>query len=242
MKKFILILIVSLLLPGCQRSPRRNPRDLIKVTPSSKRTLTSTNNYHIVVKGDSLWQIAADNGYTLKELKEYNGITRAITVGQKIYFPPAEKKISADGKNAARADTSASEDHPAVLTGFSWPIEGPVVTGFGEKAGGTECHGLEISAPLNAAFKSCMDGEVIFTSQMENYGLVTIIKNAEDFYTLFYSYSNKQTVKKGDRVSRGQVIGVVGKRSAQDQNGILHFEFRKRDKAVNPTFYLPKKG
>ena len=46
-------------------------------------------------------------------------------------------------------------------------------------------------------------------------------------------------VKEGDRVKKGEVIGLVGNTGMSTQYH-LHFELLKNGKAIDPITYLPK--
>ncbi|MCR5184258.1 MAG: LysM peptidoglycan-binding domain-containing protein [Opitutales bacterium] len=61
---------------------------------------------YVVVRGDSLWSIAKNNGTTINALCERNNISRNTTLreGRKLVIPPkTEKKDGASAENAAKA-------------------------------------------------------------------------------------------------------------------------------------------
>ncbi|MDD5092277.1 MAG: peptidoglycan DD-metalloendopeptidase family protein [Candidatus Wallbacteria bacterium] len=236
-----------MLTQGCRRSPRKGRTAYTPAarTKTEARTRSGSDHY-VVKKGDSLWGIAQKTGISIADLREYNGISEGqmLKTGQKIYFPPStggKVKTAAVPQLRKTTETKVLPTQESSLA-FRWPVDGKVISAFGEKLDGIPNKGIEIQAPPLAAYVSVADGEVIFSSPMENHGVVTIIKHAENFYSLYYAYHSKALVVKGDLVRSGQPIGYVGKKAQHDESGILHFEFRKRDAAVNPLAYLPKKA
>ncbi|MGC8853092.1 MAG: peptidoglycan DD-metalloendopeptidase family protein, partial [Hydrogenobacter sp.] len=59
----------------------------------------------------------------------------------------------------------------------------------------------------------------------------------KDFISL-YAYNSQNMVKRGDLVSKGQKIAIVGKKNNSDEC-MLHFELRTKDGVpLDPTEYL----
>lgn len=73
-----------------------------------------------------------------------------------------------------------------------------------------------------------------------SYGNYVKIKHDNNYYTLYAHLGYKTvTVKKGDKVKAGQVIGYMGN-TGHSFGGHLHFEVYRGDKLINPTEYLTK--
>lgn len=72
-----------------------------------------------------------------------------------------------------------------------------------------------------------------------SYGNYVKIKHDNGYYTLYAHMAyNTVTVRTGDRVSKGQVLGYMGN-TGYSFGGHLHFEVRnKNDAKINPTPYL----
>jgi len=57
-------------------------------------TVEDNENYYKVKSGDTLWNIARENGLTVTELKEVNNLTsNSLSIGQLLYIPKEETEI-----------------------------------------------------------------------------------------------------------------------------------------------------
>ena len=132
---------------------------------------------------------------------------------------------------------------------LEFPLEKkfPLGSGFGPRgalAGGKiKAHnhkGQDIAAPTGTKVKSVDDGEVVRstpTEQSGGYGNFIVIKH-KDYYSA-YGHLSKREVQKGDKVKRGELIGLVGS-TGQSTGPHLHFEIRKTQDGgqIDPKPYL----
>ena len=83
------------------------------------------------------------------------------------------------------------------------------------------------------------DGTVskVYSNYLE--GTVIEIAHANGLVSVYKSLESAN-VKVGDKVSAGQIIGVLGNTMAQEQNegNHLHFELQKNGSKINPNDYL----
>lgn len=70
----------------------------------------------------------------------------------------------------------------------------------------------------------------------KSYGNYVIIEHNDTYRTL-YAHLKNVTVKKGERVKRGAIIGYMGN-TGNAYGAHLHFEVRKNDKRIDPTKYI----
>ena len=121
--------------------------------------------------------------------------------------------------------------------GFIWPVEGEVLSFFGERSGRVH-QGVDISAKKGTKIYAAMAGKVIYSdNELGRYGNMIIIEHKNGYSTV-YAHNAKNLVKKGKRVTRGQVIALVGQ-TGNATGTHLHFEIRKGKETVNPLLYLP---
>jgi len=116
------------------------------------------------------------------------------------------------------------------------PIEGSVITSkYGKQPHPTmrnitiSNNGVDMRAPLKAQVKAVFGGKVVSVSKMSGFGVTVIIEHG--LYYTVYSRMGESTVKKGDRVERGQILGSL---EVKDDSSEFHFEIWKDNKTQNP--------
>jgi septal ring factor EnvC (AmiA/AmiB activator) len=124
--------------------------------------------------------------------------------------------------------TAASTITTADLGGLDWPVEGSIIYPFGTTTGPNNTriprHGIGIKAAVGTPVRSVAAGTVSLAGPLGLYLTSVLIDHGGGYYT-FYAYLHDATVRPGDRVIRGQVIGHVGGESS-DEGPHLHFEIR----------------
>jgi len=121
-----------------------------------------------------------------------------------------------------------------VVTNWSWPVNGTVVSKFSSSRGGNK--GIDIATTGSQPVKAVADGVVVYSGKgLRGYGKLIIIKHNDDFLTA-YAYNQNLRVKQKDQVKVGDEIADTG------VNGLfknrLHLEVRYKGKPVNPLIYL----
>jgi murein DD-endopeptidase MepM/ murein hydrolase activator NlpD len=125
-------------------------------------------------------------------------------------------------------------------SGLIWPVDGPVVSGFGPRFGGSEFHpGIDIAVPSGTPIRAAAAGTVIFTepeASSGGYGNFTCIDHGGGLSTC-YAHQESFAVSAGQQVSQGQVIGY------SDCTGHcfgphVHFEVRIGGAPTDPMGYL----
>jgi len=132
----------------------------------------------------------------------------------------------AESRGVTTATTGAITT--ADLGGLDWPLEGSIIYPFGTTTGPNNTriprHGIGIRAPVGTAVRAVAAGTVSLAGPLGLYLTSVLIDHGGGYYT-FYAYLNDATVRQGERVIRGQVIGHVGGQSS-DEGPHLHFEIR----------------
>lgn len=103
--------------------------------------------------------------------------------------------------------------------------------------------GIDIAAELGTPVRAAMAGTVAeVRSNDPRLGIVVILDHGDGIQTIYGNLQSDKTVKKGDTIQKGQVIGAVGQTAPFEIEDPphLHFEVVKDGKNINPEEYLPK--
>ena len=142
---------------------------------------------------------------------------------------------------APAAAPAAGTMTTADLGKLDWPVEGQIVFQFGREAGpsGTTIrhNGIGIAAAPGASVRAVEAGMVAMVERLGTYGLTVIIEHGNGYYSL-YMQLGTSPVKKGARVTRGQVVGTVGGANS-DYGPHLEFQIRGENQiSMDPTDWL----
>ena len=135
------------------------------------------------------------------------------------------------------APTGTTGGASSAAPSFRWPVRGRVITGFGPKTSGGQNDGINVAVPEGTPIKAAEEGVVAYAgSELKGYGNLVLVRHANGFVTA-YAHASELSVKKGETVKRGQVIGKAGA-TGNVTSPQLHFEVRKGATPVDPTQYL----
>ncbi|MBN1445827.1 MAG: LysM peptidoglycan-binding domain-containing M23 family metallopeptidase [Candidatus Omnitrophica bacterium] len=241
------VLLLVMLISGCT----------ITIGTTSRETVSHGSTYHYVRAGENLFRISKYY-YGAETVKETNeGIARIkgankmkgdqLFAGQKLLIPSTSKKqpsyplLPPDKALQAAMPQATSPEQPDVQEFrpiiadkvFIWPIAGKIICGFGE----LDNQGIDILAEPGTTVLASDGGKVAFAGTTQKYQETVIIGHSENIYTV-YSHDLDITVKKGDAVQKGDIIGKI--KSGTTRIRYLHFEIRIDNIAVNPLVYLPQ--
>lgn len=120
---------------------------------------------------------------------------------------------------------------------FGWPLKGTVVKRFGQN-GRQANKGIEISAAGGSAVVASAAGKVTYSGNgIKGFGNLIILKHDDSYFTV-YGFNQRNLVRTGNFVSKGQRIALAG-RPPSGGKARLHFEIRRGKEAVNPLHLLP---
>ena len=101
--------------------------------------------------------------------------------------------------------------------------------------------GIDLAAPLGTPVMAAADGLVVAVGHSSiGYGNYVVIAHGAGIATL-YGHLLQTNANVGDRVGRGQLIGLEGS-SGLSTGPHVHFELRVNDLAIDPMPYLPVPG
>lgn len=118
---------------------------------------------------------------------------------------------------------------------FDWPVSKAKITSRYGKRWGSMHRGIDLVSS-NRTIKAADNGKVTFAGTKDSYGKLVIIDHGNGYETR-YAHLSSISVKKGDKVQKGDKLGVMG--STGRSTGVhLHFEILKDGKHQNPLSYL----
>jgi len=146
--------------------------------------------------------------------------------GQAQYFAP-------DGHNMRKAFLRAPLNFSYISSSFNPRRYHPILKRV-------KAHnGIDYKAPKGTPVYTAGDGKVIRSAYNKYNGHHVFVQHANSIVTKYLHFT-KRTVKKGQRVKQGQVIGYVGS-TGMSQAPHLHYEFVVNGVHRNPrTVPLPK--
>jgi len=127
---------------------------------------------------------------------------------------------------------------------LGWPIRGPVNSEFGLRrspwTGRPEQHrGIDIGSPPGTPVRSPVAGTVVAASSYGRLGKHVAVDHGNGVRSL-YGHLEALDVKNGERVERGQVLGLVGN-TGRSTGPHLHYELLVDGKAVDPRGFLSER-
>jgi murein DD-endopeptidase MepM/ murein hydrolase activator NlpD len=122
-----------------------------------------------------------------------------------------------------------------------WPIAGPVNSEFGRRAspwtGQPELHrGIDIDASRGTPVRAPAPARVIGAGRHGQYGLAVQLDHGHGVRSL-YAHLDTVLARRGQRVERGQVIGLSGN-TGRSSGPHLHYEVWVHGRPVNPRSFL----
>lgn len=185
---------------------------------------------YTVKSGDSLSSVVSKYGCKLDDLLDVNELTsETLTKGQQLFIPGAALDASTL-KNAMgelfRLPISAK---------FRW--SSPYGTRIDPIANVKSFHtGTDMACPTGTPILAAMSGRVTTTGINRVYGNYVIIDHGNGYQTL-YAHMSKIIASKGQWVSQGTRIGLVGT-TGYSTGPHLHFTVYKNGKLVDPMSVL----
>lgn len=176
------------------------------------------------------------------------GCASAPPKGQRVSgaFPQSLAVCAGGGiSNAPATDAHgrvAAFDQLIVIRGVMLaraPVEACVSSGYGARRGGAGRfhHGLDLYTGAPKPVLAGGDGVVETVGQQRAYGNVVVIRHGAGVETRYAHLSSfAPGLRKGARVSAGDVIGMTG-RTGNATAVHLHYEVRIDSRAVDPLTY-----
>jgi lipoprotein NlpD len=152
--------------------------------------------------------------------------------------PPDQQPLAVPAKKGP-ADLARAGRKPldpaARGTALAWPTPGVLISAFGDRE--RDRHdGIDLAAPEGTPVRAAEQGTVLFAGTQRGYGNLVLLGHGGDLVTV-YAHNERNLVKKGARVGRGQQIARVG-HTGNATGPHLHFEVRVGARPHDPLGFL----
>ena len=193
-------------------------------------------------------QLQKDRKKYQRELEKKNREVEALNREIAAIIRKATSKKSSGGKAAPKGGKSTSTTVDDKLSNsFSankgrlpWPVEGTVIDSFGQHYHPVYRNvklpfnnGVTLAVGRGAQARAVFDGTVAQIVVIPGYNQCVLVQHGS--YFTFYCKLKSVSVKAGDKVKTGQVVGTVDTISGEDQ---LHFQLWKERTPQDPEKWL----
>lgn len=187
---------------------------------------------YTVKKGDSLDSIIKKYNIKLETLIDVNELESEILIsGEQLFIPG----VAMDSKSLKEA--MGELFIIPIKAKFRWTS--PYGSRIDPIAGVKSFHtGTDMACPTGTPIYASMSGTISTTGVNRVYGNYVIIDHGNGYQTL-YAHMSKIIAKKGQWVSQGTRIGLVGS-TGYSTGPHLHFTVYKNGKMINPMTVLNK--
>lgn len=177
-----------------------------------------------------------------KKNREVEALNREIAeIIRKATAKPRSGKTSPGGKTTSTAVDEALSNNFASNKGrLPWPVEGTVIESYGQHYHPVYKNvkmpfnnGVTLAVSRGAQAHAVFDGTVAQVVVVPGYNQCVLVRHGS--YFTFYCKLKSVTVKAGDKVKTGQVLGTVDTLSGEVQ---FHFQLWQERTPQNPENWL----
>ncbi len=225
-----------------------NSQNITRATPSNPLSGLEPTR-HQVQRGETAYSIARKYDIPVRSLAQWNSLDSDLSIQEGRYLLiPVKAQQAPQTNEIVSAPPSASKplpsDKPVVeqpkpsinlgasqtdTAPMSAPVSGNIIRDYDKN----KSKFVLFAADKNTAVKAAKEGTVKLISTNAD-GVQIMVIDHQDGLQTGYSFIEGITVKKGDKVSRGQKIATV----AENEFGALQFMAFKGTQTVDPTQYL----
>ncbi|RYE05977.1 MAG: LysM peptidoglycan-binding domain-containing protein [Rickettsiaceae bacterium] len=231
---------------GKLKEPQSLQQELLPPQPQKLKII-----YHEARTGETLTNIAQDYSTSLEKIIELNQDLTADTnlMDMQIIKVPVTSNIlnkknrenSETYKEKYKKNSTIEINADAILidkTKYINPLQGTIIASFDELIDHNKNAGINIAAEKGTAVMSIADGAVVKVGSSPKYGNLIIIKSNNTNLNIAYAHLDNITLKIGQKITQGEIIGVVGDSGNIDKPQ-LYIAIKDGDKAVDPLLYIP---
>jgi lipoprotein NlpD len=125
------------------------------------------------------------------------------------------------------------ELQPATGLGWLWPVDGVVVREFAPRAK-TPSNGLLLAAPAGTPVRAPQRGQVAFVGNQGTLLGTFVVLDHGNAQASVYAHLAEASVRVGQQLAQGDVVGSVGSSGLVGMSPRLYFEVRQAREPVDP--------
>lgn len=212
------------------------PGDVLVILPVS-------GVLHTVRSGDDVTSLAERYDAAVEGIIARNGLADdgAIRIGQKLVIPDGQirlrpRRLAAHEEEVEGAEELVEAPTPSPVRaagpGLLWPTVSRKISQYF----GWRHTGIDIPNRSRPPVYAADEGTVEFAGWLGGYGRLVILRHGKGL-TTYYAHLGKTLVAKGQAVSRGDALGVMGC-TGRCSGPHVHFEARVGGRPVNPLRYF----
>lgn len=215
--------------------------DTVKVVVEEPYVEVSVTRKHREASPIAYEKVTKDDNTILKGEKKVaqagkDGRKEMLSVTETVNGKKVSEKVLEDVVVEEPVDElilNGTKDVQGVATGqFIWPAQGGYISSKKGPRWGRQHNGIDIARPSGKAILAADAGTVTATGPQGGFGNRVVVDHGNG-YTTLYAHLASISVKPGQKLARGQKLGVMG--STGNSTGVhLHFEVRKNGQLINP--------
>jgi murein DD-endopeptidase MepM/ murein hydrolase activator NlpD len=190
---------------------------------------------YTIQKGDTISSIATKMKVPQNAILDANDILSENIFAGKVIFIPGGKMDANALNRAIKRPVVEKMIYPVanrrITSNYGWR-EDPVNPVSGQM---TFHRAVDLAGKMGDPVKAALKGSVLHVDNNRNLGNFIILKHGE--YQTLYAHLSAVSVKAGEEVNQGQVIGKVGE-TGYTTGPHLHFEVFRNGNRVNPLEVL----
>ena len=166
-----------------------------------------------------------------------------------VVTPTPNVKTDLEEDNGAVVSTWKSSDTYEQPAAWAGPVKGEIERRYSVETLAYDVtmkdwrthDGVDVLADKGTVVRAASDGTVESITQDDLYGTTVTIDHGNGLKSTYSNLADKPTVKQGDSVGAGDVIGSVGATALCEvgQGSHVHIAMSKDGNSVDPTKYLP---
>jgi murein DD-endopeptidase MepM/ murein hydrolase activator NlpD len=216
---------------GADAAPQA-PRTQVAVLPPASTQAVAQSAAEPAPSGAPIDYVDANTGASTANAPAATPRNPSVINRRNVITDNPQQVAAASPPPASRGPSSASDK-------LRWPVQGKILTSFGQRDDGTHNDGINLSVPMGTPVHAAEGGTVAYAgSELKGYGNLILVRHDNGWVTA-YAHADEILVKRGDKVQRGQIIAKAGRTGSVDQPQV-HFELRQGSKPVDPVPFMER--